>query len=105
MSCCIGWWHPEAMMLFEGLPCNDYGLEEDVPGFEAPAPTPDGPLVRLGSVSKSFGRITALDDLTFEVERSSVAAVRGSPPSFVALSGWIGRIGAGRKSLVRTSFC
>jgi hypothetical protein len=36
MSCCIGWWHPEAMALFKGLPCNDCRLEEEVPYLRAP---------------------------------------------------------------------
>jgi long-chain alkane monooxygenase len=42
-SCCIGWWHPEAMMLFEGLPRNDCCVEEDVPYLEAPRQFPPAP--------------------------------------------------------------
>jgi D-methionine transport system ATP-binding protein len=88
MSCCIGWWHPEAMVLFEGLPCNDCYLEEDVPYLDALAPIPNGPLVRLGNVSKRFGRITALDDVTFEVERGEILCI-------------VGGSGAGKSPLIR----
>jgi D-methionine transport system ATP-binding protein len=87
MSCCIGWWHPEAMVLFEDFPCNDCILE-DVPNLHAPAPLPDGPVVRLGNVSKNFGPVTALDDVTFEVQRGEVLGI-------------IGRSGAGKSTLIR----
>jgi hypothetical protein len=41
MSCCIGWWHPEAMTLFEDLPCN--GCEvADVRDVPAPDLIPAG---------------------------------------------------------------
>jgi D-methionine transport system ATP-binding protein len=87
MTCCIGWLHPEAMGLFEELPCNDCILE-DVPYLHAPAPIPDGPVVRLGGVSRTFGHVLALDDVTFEVQRGEILGI-------------IGRSGAGKSTLIR----
>jgi D-methionine transport system ATP-binding protein len=87
MSCCIGWWHPEAMALFEDLPCNDCILE-DVPYLHAPPPVPEGAVVRVGNASKNFGSVQALDDVTFEVQRGEVLGI-------------IGRSGAGKSTLIR----
>jgi D-methionine transport system ATP-binding protein len=87
MSCCIGWWHPEAMMLFEDLPCDDCILE-DVPYLHAPAPIPEGAIVRVSNISKNFGPVTALDDVTFEVQRGEILGI-------------IGRSGAGKSTLIR----
>jgi D-methionine transport system ATP-binding protein len=83
----MGWWHPEAMALFEDLPCYDSVLE-DVPYRHTPAPVPDGAVVRLGNVSKRFGSVTALDDVTFEVQRGEILGI-------------IGRSGAGKSTLIR----
>ena len=71
MSCCISWVHPETFSLFEELPCKDCILE-DVPYLHVPPPIPDGPIVRLGNVSKAFGTVTALDDVTFEIQRGEI---------------------------------
>jgi len=87
MTCCIGWLHPEAMGLFEELPCNDCILE-DVPYLHAPAPIPDGPVVRLRNVSRKFGHVLALDDVTLEVQRGEILGI-------------IGRSGAGKSTLIR----
>jgi D-methionine transport system ATP-binding protein len=87
MSSQIGWWHPESMALFEDLPGND-GIRDDAPDLHVPAPVPDGPVVRLGNVSKRFGVVTALDDVTFEVQRGEVLGI-------------IGRSGAGKSTLIR----
>jgi D-methionine transport system ATP-binding protein len=87
MSSQIGWWHPESMALFEDLPGND-GIRDDAPDLHVPAPVPDGPVVRLGNVSRRFGVVTALDDVTFEVQRGEVLGI-------------IGRSGAGKSTLIR----
>src|ERR1700709_1121460 len=87
MSCCISWWHPEAMALFEDLPCSDCILE-DLPYVHAPPPVPEGVVVRVGNASKNFGSVQALDDVTFEVQRGEVLGI-------------IGRSGAGKSTLIR----
>jgi D-methionine transport system ATP-binding protein len=87
MSCCIGWWHPEAMALFENFPCDDCILE-DVPYLHAPPPIPEGAVVRVGNATKNYGSVQALDDVTFEVQRGEILGI-------------IGRSGAGKSTLIR----
>ncbi|WP_158931516.1 ATP-binding cassette domain-containing protein [Acidisphaera sp. S103] len=82
MSCCIGWWHPEAMALFDTLPSRAC-TREDAPDLHVPLP--DGPVVRPGNISKKFGPVTALDDVTFEVQSGEILGV-------------IGRSGAGKST-------
>ena len=87
MSCCMDWWDPATAAFAENIPCSDcIRVEGD---FVLRRQTiADATVVRVGNVSRSFGRATALDDVTFEVRRGEILGI-------------LGRGAAGRSTLIR----
>jgi D-methionine transport system ATP-binding protein len=87
MSRWINWLPPDSMALLQDLPDDDDTLD-DLLYYHAPSPVPEGAVVRLGNVSKTFGSFRALDNMTFEVQRGEIVGI-------------IGRGGAGKSTLIR----
>src|SRR5271166_262088 len=83
----MNWWHPASIVPAEDLPCSDLVRVEGDYILRRQS-TPDGTVVRLGNLSKSFGRNAVLDDITLEVQHGEILGI-------------IGHSGAGKSTLIR----
>jgi D-methionine transport system ATP-binding protein len=84
---CADWMSLDAMVLDDVLPDRAAASTTDAPIWAPPA-VPDGALVRVSGVSRRFGAVAALDDVSFDVEKGEVLGI-------------IGRSGAGKSTLIR----